>query len=413
MLHGVAPLLVLLSSLAAPAPADPGATPEQAALLKQVATDVERIRGLKFRRPVPMRVVGDAETRKHALQRLDDLQAREALEAEIEAYRALGLLPRQGDVLETVLGALEEQVGGFYDPRRETFFLLDDMPQGLAPALIAHELTHAIEDQTYDLDARLRGAKHDEDLGFALSAVHEGSATLVMTLYAAEAIRAGRMRGDDLQAFARTEAGRGDRLAALPPVLYRQLIGTYVLGAQFLMRGNPVGAEFPVSDVRRAFRDGPRSSEQILHPDLYWERRDDPRPVELGEAGARLGEAWSRAAHGTLGELVLAVLTGAPTPGDFTTAWGIGASGWTNTAAAGWGGDRWELWRRGKDRAVLVGTVWDSEEDARQFEAALGTGPTFAFERRKRAVAIVAGIPAESAAPVLDAVLAAASRRRG
>lgn len=388
--------------------------PDKAAMLKQVAADVERIRGLKFLHPVPMEVVGDAATRKHALERLDDLQAKEALDAELAVYRLLHLVPQEGDVLASMLDALEEQVGGFYDPKRETFFLLDDMPSSMAPALIAHELTHALEDQLFDLDARLRASKDDEDLSFAVSAVHEGSATLVMTLYAAEALQSGKLKSEDFGAFAKTEAGKGERLAALPPVLYRQLIGAYVLGTNFLTRGRgPVGGDkFPVADVRRAFKEGPTSSEQILHPERYWESRDDPRPVALAGAGELLGEGFSRSADGTLGELVLAVLVGAKTPGDFATAWGVGSSGWTNAAATGWGGDHWELWRRGTEAAVLVGTVWDSSKDAQEFAAALGGGPTFAFRRKGKAVAIVAGIPSDGAGPLLEAVLRATLKKK-
>jgi hypothetical protein len=390
------------------------ASPEQAALLKQISADVERIRGLKFSQPVPMEVVGDEATRKHVVQRLEDLQAKEALDAELAVYRILRMVPQEGDVLEGVMGALEEQVGGFYDPTRETFFLLNDMPSGMAPALIAHELTHALEDQHFDLDQRLRSSRDDEDLSFAVSAVHEGSATLVMTLYAAEALQSGKMKSEDFAAFAQTEAGRGDRLAALPAVLYRQLIGTYILGTSFLTRGRGPMAEgkFPAGDVRRAYKNGPTSSEQILHPELYWESRDDPRPVSLGTAGRVLGEGWTRAADGTFGELVLAVLAGASTPNSFATAWGVGSSGWTNAAATGWGGDRWELWKRGTEAAVLVGTVWDSSNDAKEFVAALGQGPTFAFRRKGKAVAIVAGIPSQDADALLDPLLQATLQRK-
>ena len=386
----------------------PPPSPDPAATLKQVAVDVERIRGLKFKKQVPMEVVGDEATRKHALQRLEDLQAKDALDNEIEAYRILRMVP-DGNVMESVLGALEEQVGGFYDPSKKTFFLLDDMPSGMQPALIAHELTHALEDQYYDLDARLRDSTKDEDLSFAVSAVHEGSATLVMTMYAKEALESGKVKQDDFTAFAQTEAGRGDKLAALPAVLYRQLIGTYVLGTNFITRGKgPYGDKFPTADLKRLYKDGPTSSEQIIHPERYWQYRDRPQAVDVGKAGKLLGEGWTRVADGTFGELTLAVLAGASTPNSFATAWAVGSSGWTNAAATGWGGDHWEMWKRGEERAVLLGTVWDNAKEAQEFEAALGAGPTFAFRRKGRAIAIVAGIPGENADPILDAVLQAA-----
>ncbi|HEX5043760.1 MAG TPA: hypothetical protein VFV75_12690 [Candidatus Polarisedimenticolaceae bacterium] len=406
------PLLLVLSSLlGAPAEALPP-PPDPAATLKQVAADVERIRGLKFKKQVPMEVVGDEATRKHALQRLEDLQAKDALDHELEVYRVLKMVP-EGDVMESVLGALEEQVGGFYDPSKKTFFLLDDMPSGMQPALIAHELTHALEDQHYDLDARLRASTKDEDLSFAVSAVHEGSATLVMTMYAAEALNAGKMKQDDFTTFAQTEAGRGDKLAALPPVLYRQLIGTYVLGTNFITRGKgPYGDKFPVGDLKRLYKDGPTSSEQILHPERYWQWRDRPQQVDLGTAGKLLGEGWTRTANGVFGEMTIAVLAGASTPNSFATAWAVGSSGWTNAAATGWGGDHWELWKRGEERAVLLGTLWDNAKEAQEFEAALGAGPTFAFRRKGRALAVVAGIPAGNADPILDALLQAALKKK-
>jgi len=403
-------LLLLGAVLAAPAEIPPTTpAPDPAALIKQISADVERIRGLEFKKPVPMQVVGDEATRNHALQRLQDLQAKDAFDNELEVYRVLRLVP-EGNVMESVLGALEEQVGGFYDPGKKTFFLLNDMPSSMQPALIAHELTHALEDQYYDLDARLRASTKDEDLSFAVSAVHEGSATLVMTMYAAEALSSGKMKQEDFTSFAQTEAGRGDKLAALPAVLYRQLIGTYVLGTNFITRGKgPFGDKFPVADMKRLYKNGPTSSEQILHPERYWQWRDKPQQVSVGEAGKLLGEGWTRAANGTFGELTLAVLAGASTPNSFATAWAVGSSGWTNAAATGWGGDHWELWKRGDERAVLLNTLWDNAKEAQEFETALGAGPTFAFRRKGRAIAVVAGIPADGTEALLDALLRAAA----
>src|SRR5678815_4613607 len=99
--------LALLFSIGLAAAAEtPPLPPDPAAILRQVAGDVERIRGLKFKKQVPMEVVGDEATRKHALQRLEDLQAKDALDRELEVYRILKMVP-EGDVMESVLGALE------------------------------------------------------------------------------------------------------------------------------------------------------------------------------------------------------------------------------------------------------------------------------------------------------------------
>jgi hypothetical protein len=390
-------------------PAAPSATISAAtaeALMKDIVVEVERIRGLRFKKPVPVKVVGDADTRAHVLARLETMTSREEIEADSAAYRLLGLLPPGVDLLESLLGVLEEQVGGYYDPEAETFYLLDDMPAAAASILMAHELTHALEDQHFDLDRRLRGAKADDDRLFAYSAVHEGSATLLMGISLAEALAQGRMKLDALQAFAETEAGRGEKLAALPAVLRRNLMGSYLLGAAFF-GGVGGGAGFPAERVTQAYRDGPTTSEQILHPDRFWKERDLPRAVTLGQGAAALGEGWRQVADGTLGELTLGVLVGAPTPSDMTAAAMSGPAAWTNEAATGWDGDRWELWQREGKRIVLLATAWDSAADAGEFEAALPARPDRAVRRVGDSVFLVAG---EGASPILDRLVPPAAK---
>jgi hypothetical protein len=378
------------------------------AAVRAMTPRVEAIRGLRFLRPVEVRTVGDEEARAYVLERLVEFSPRERLEAEETAFVLLGLLPAGSDLERLFLDAIEEQAGGFYDPDTGSFFLLDDMPASLAPALAAHELTHALEDQHYDLDARLREAIDDDDRFLARSAVHEGSAILVMTIVTAESLRDGSAPAQDLRDFQESAAGRGEKLAELPPLLERELLGVYFLGASFLLRGRPsasvASGAFPVEDVRRAYEDGPESSEQILHPEKYWDPGtfDPPRTVAVPTPPTAFAEGWTVVADGVLGELALGVLTGAPTPEPSSGAL-VPPSSWTHEAAAGWGGDRWALWRHhdGRTRAVLD-TVWDSEEDAREFAATIDR-PDRVWRRSGDRVVVIAGDPA--AGPVAEALL--------
>ena len=159
----------------------------EAAVLATVPS-VESIRGLTFKHPVSVKVVDDATAREHVTGRIAKFYDDDQILAQQEAYIALGLLPEGTDILASYLEVLEEQAGGFYDPDTKSFFLLDDMPAAAAPILAAHELTHAIEDQYFDIDGRLEDAMPDDDRAFAVSAVHEGSAMLVMTLYILDAM---------------------------------------------------------------------------------------------------------------------------------------------------------------------------------------------------------------------------------
>jgi hypothetical protein len=393
----VAAILVFSANAAAAATL----TAEQAErLVADVTRKVESIRQMSFKSPVRVSVIDDEAARRYALARFRRFTSDEEIRAQQRAFVLLGLLPPGADIIREYLDVLEEQAGGYYDPTTKAFYLLDDMPAGTAPFLAAHELTHALEDQHFDLDRRLSAAKGDDDAMFAASAVHEGSATLVMALYSADALAEGSLKADDLRALAESESGRGEKLKALPPVLRRELLGVYLLGAGFLLRGKTeefASGKLPAADVDRAYRGGPRSSEQILHPEKYWEAssRDDPVKVKLDGVGRVLGDGWNRTGAWTLGELTLGLLVGAPTPADAMSEQIASPGTWSNAAASGWGGDRLEVWSN-KDRSIaLLKTIWDTPEDAREFAAALPARPSFAWKRSGRTVAIVAGADRE------------------
>ncbi len=377
-------------------------------LVADVAPEVERLRGLAFERPVAVSLVDSEGARDYMLGRLATFQAVEDFSALEQVYEALGLLPGNLRMLDMLLDTLAEQAGAYYDPESGGYFVMRDLAPRAAPAVSAHELTHALEDQHFDLDGRLRGALHDEDRLFALSAVHEGSANLLMAAFLRERVTSGLSEAGELRALDPSVLARSESLAALPPILLRQIVGPYVLGAEFLA-GTGQDSDFPASRVDRAYADPPLSSEQILHPDKYWdaEARDDPRPVDLDDAGRALGERWSRRSQGQLGELGLAVLVGADTPLAEAPTPALGER-WTHPAAAGWDGDRWELWVRGKSAVVLLCTVWDSPGDAAEFAEALPEGRGIHRVVERDGVVLVAGdVKPKAAQRLLEGLRAA------
>lgn len=377
-----------------------------APIVRKVAPQVERLRGLSFKRPVPVNVVDAQAAREHLVQRLEAFQQMEHLRQIQKAYAMLDLIPAELDLWEAILDVLEEQAAGFYDPATGSYYLVEHMPAAAVPMLTAHELTHALEDQHYDLDARIRASLEDDDRLFALSAVHEGSATLLMLAYAMAEAMGGSLGMDELQEFAILGQDQTQALSALPPLLLRQLVGPYVLGAQFLLHGGKPGA-FPAEAVNRAYLDGPRSSEQILHPEKYWEpeRRDDPLTLEHSRAGQLLGPRWHRAGTGVLGELSLAVLVGAPTPTEPSALLSGSPEEWTNAAASGWGGDRWELWVKGRSAVVLLRTLWDSAQDALEFAQALPRREQMQVQVDGTRVTIVAARAGRKSARLLHKLL--------
>lgn len=391
-------------------PPAPALTAEAAtAMVQELLPEVERLRGLGFEKPIPVEVVDEAAARRYMMRRIEDFGQVEPLRVMGRAYELLQLVPPGTDLLDEMLGVMEKQAGGFYDPTRRTYYLLDRVPPAAAPIFTVHELTHALEDQHFGLDARMRLVLDDEDRLVALGAVQEGSATLLMTIYAMQATAAGKLDPQAMQKAAQAEAANQAEIGDLPQVLARQLVGPYVLGMNFLSRGNlmAIAGGFPVESVNRTYRDVPASSEQILHPEKYWDpsRRDGPRRVDLHDAGGLLGAGWEASGHGTLGELSLGPLVGAGSPFDAGDAKALTPAAWTNAAASGWDGDRWELWTRGESALVLWSTVWDSPEDAREFAEALAGRTGMAWEQRGDRVALVAGEAADKTQVLLDRML--------
>jgi len=345
-------------------------------VVDRIVLDVERLRGLKFKDPVPVSVVNDDQAIAQHMRRMEEFGELDDIRSAEIVMKVLGMANPDDDVMALLMDALREQVGGYYDPKLGRFYLLDDMPAVLVDILAAHELTHALEDQYYSLDDLLEAGDANDDEIFARGSVTEGSATLLMTIYSIEQAFDQSLAAADVAAMA--NIGQ-EAIERLPEVLLRQMLAPYVVGMSFVQRGNALGwmaDGYPVDDVNRAYRKPPLSSEQILHPEKYWDedQRDDPILVSLGDAGAALGGGWTRVDDGVLGEINLAVLVGADTP-DPADPEGVIGSKWTNRAAAGWGGDRYELWTRGKKSIVLLSTTWDSERDARQFLEALGEDP--------------------------------------
>lgn len=343
----------------------------------EVRGQVEDLRGLKFKQPVAVKLTDKEGFTGYLVQHEADEGELETMHRDESVAKLLGLLPADMDYEKKMTDLLREQVGGFYDPSTKTFYLMDTCTGGLARIILAHELTHALDDQYFDLDAHQKECGHDSDCEFAFRAVAEGSATQLMTQWAVH--HASELSRSDME-----EAGKmgAAELADAPPFLWKPLIAAYLRGQAFLDAARKSLSKDERSErdagVRRAFTRMPRSSEQVLHPPKYWDetKRDEPMSVAIDTS--HLPQGWKVAGEDTLGELTLALLT---TPLkerkglDVGDTFGMLAIKYTNKAAEGWGGDRLVLLARGDDRVLDLVTAWDTQKDADEFAAALGADP--------------------------------------
>jgi hypothetical protein len=373
----------------------PRLTAEHAeALVREISASVEKLRGLKFKAPVTMQVISGAEARQSWKSRISPWAEAEARHTQ-NAYVQLGLVPPGTDLLTSYLDLAEKDVAGYYEHGTRTFYVLDHVSEQDVRGTMAHELTHALEDQHYDFGAIAQRAEGDGDRATALSAVIEGSATAVMLAFLSREEgrkEAGRM-------LEKGEERRAATLRIAPTFTQRSLILPYVLGFTFLLRGAPwewsLGDGVVIADLHQAYLDPPQSTRQILHPDQYWVGGAQARQrLAVPDLSATLGPGWTKATEGSIGELGLAVLTGARE--SIEMPWAFLPSRWTNDAAIGTVGDVYQHYVEGDRKATLLMTRWESELDAAEFDRAL-THKGKRFYRYGVSLLVLAGDVADKA----------------
>jgi hypothetical protein len=294
--------------------------------IARISRRVERLRGLRFRRPVVVEVVTPAEARRVGMAELRRAEPRAEQRAAEELLKLIGLLPAETSMRRITSLVYAEQVAGFYDPRSRQLALVRGA--GVDDVTLAHELTHALEDQHFDLERF--GDGPGDDRATAEQALVEGTATLVMTEYAA------RWPSETPVGDALTGLTQVTGSTPLPAYVMRMLIFPYIQGESFASAlYEAAGGDWQLLDV--ALRDRPPvTTAEILDPDR-WLQAEQPAPVALDGAAETLRAAgYHRLDGSTLGAEDVAAL--------LSESRGLTTS---RELTAGWRGGRYALWRRG------------------------------------------------------------------
>jgi hypothetical protein len=375
------------STRSAPKPPD---TPETRrtraeAALGRVATikpEVAKLRGLRFEREVPTRYQTAPEFQAYVHREIAKELPAERSRDLATAFAHLGLLVKPIDIAALEEQAMTTQAGAYYDPAVKAFFLVM-VPDSelMLDTISAHELTHALQDQHFDLTKYLPSdGSIDEDAATARRFVVEGDATFVMLLYALHGV-VGDKLSPAMMSGLRTQVARFadqdlaglkaqikdqlggfgavdpeikksvDAMDDIPPTVLVPLLDSYMKGALVALTAYEHGGWAAVDAL---YRTPPASTEQVLHPATkLYPRPERPHRVTLATTGEH------ELAGNVLGEL----------------QWKIYFELWKSPRAAeaaeGWGGDRYSVTRRKDGRLIArIATLWDTPVDAEQFAAA-------------------------------------------
>jgi len=346
-------------------------TAEAEALVREVSASVEQLRKRRFKTPVAVEVIDGATARKEFEAEIDDA-ARERARHTRDAWVQLGLVPEQTDLVKAELDTAENDVLGYYQSGSKKFRLLSHVVDREVRSVMAHELTHALEDQYYDLEAVQKRAAN-EDQAVAIRAVIEGSA-MVTTLAMLQ--RQGGI-GKAKEEAARASRARAKTVQGAPTFVQMRLVLPYTLGFSFLLRGKPWEWLFDgvrMEDIEQAYAQPPHSTREVLHPEQYWEgRRTKPPSVPLPDLSKILGPGWTLALTGSIGELGLTLLTGSQLKTDSFEA--LLPTQWTTPGATGNVGELYQHYVSGERKVTVLLTRWESLRDAQEFLRTLRLRP--------------------------------------
>jgi len=321
-------------------------------VIAQVMKQVEQLRGFDYDHPVVAEPVSQAEIGRDVVAYADQAYPRGQYDRRSVAWDTIGVIPDGTDLRAAYENYGSSQVIGYYDTVTGTLkFTGTDDPSPLERITLAHELTHAIDDQRFGLE-RLDelGAECKDEDSAAATALVEGNATFFMLQWAQTFLSAAQQVEVGVEASQQDASTEG-----IPPFVVTLEAFPYDQGMRFISALDSRGG---LDGIDQAFEHLPASTEQIIHPERY--PNDAPTPVDVPDLSSELGPGWKDLDVMTIGEEWLQIALGLR----------LGQSQ-ADTAAAGWDGGTYRAWSNGGATAVVLSTVWDTPKDATEFADAM------------------------------------------
>ena len=118
----------------------------------EIQNFVARYRGLDFLKPVSKRIQTKQQTEQFLKQRISEEFSEEEISKAERLLKRLDLLPADYDYYTSMVELMTEQLAGMYDHKEKFLAIADWLPLEMQKPVLAHELTHALQDQHYGLD---------------------------------------------------------------------------------------------------------------------------------------------------------------------------------------------------------------------------------------------------------------------
>lgn len=284
-----------------------------------VKARVQKIRGLKLTRDVPVTYLNVEETEARFRTEFAKQITPEELEIGLAENKMIAVYPPDFTMERKDLASVALELAGFYDDHHKDIVIVDRpitvaLPERYRNAVaqiekletmgtLGHELTHALQDQHFDISAAMQKYKGNTDRTLAYKAIVEGDATL-----SGFSVVTGRVDDETIDYF---DTHLQDivpifmgRTEGKPRAMTYPFIFQYTEGARFVAEAYHHG-KWPA--VNRLFTGPPLSTQQIMHPELYFDHPTPPQTVKLTGYEKVLHD-WKKVDEDTMGELMLKIM---------------------------------------------------------------------------------------------------------
>ena len=307
----------------APSPAPPARnSPEFLAMADEVLQEMSAITGWELKSPLKKSIRSREEIRAYVLREMhEDKDAKERYASERSA-EAFGLIPKGFELDGFMVELLTEQIAGLYDPKAHEFYIADWIDPEDQRTVMSHELTHALEDQHFQIEAWVKAARPNDDAEMARESVLEGSAMAAMLEYMLKekGLKLRDLPDIDPSIFV-GDLAETPMLKKAPPFIKDSLMFPYFSGLTFSMAVLKTDGWKGFASV---FARPPASTQQILRPDLYRTGKSLV-PIKLKLPDGLPGSGWTLLEENCMGEFgwkeVLKQFLDADRAGKLAAAW--------------------------------------------------------------------------------------------
>jgi hypothetical protein len=278
--------------------------------------------GLPIKKPVKRRLTSRDEVEAYLTKHMKDEDVKRLQRSEL-VLKKFGLLPRDFDLEKLLVALLREQVAGYYDPKTKTVNLLDWVPMEEQEPVMAHELTHALQDQAVGLDKWMKRDEKDlgeirrdptpadienDEMDDTREAVIEGQAETVMMQYELAPVGRSILDSPDLVDAMESQMSSGtddSKVFKDAPIFLREsLTFPYSYGLKFEVKMLEKGGKDQA--FAGVLASPPHTTRQIMQPETYLSGEQiPPMPVVQFK---RDFKDYSKFDIGAMGEFDVAVL---------------------------------------------------------------------------------------------------------